>query len=193
MAAAAADHPLILGAAADRRRLAEIHAALGIDEAMLLGRRLVVHGEARRLTPVGIGTDGRDKTLAPSAARAWAAMRRAAAAEGIDLRLVSAFRSYEYQAALIRRRLDGGEDLDAILRLLAPPGCSEHHTGRAVDLCAAGCNTLDERFESSDAFAWLSREAQRYDFVLSYPRGNAQGFIYEPWHWAYRGGAALRR
>ena len=34
---------------------------------------------------------------------------------------------------------------------------------------------------------WVKANAARFGFRMSYPRGNAQGFIYEPWHWYYTG------
>ena len=62
---------------------------------------------------------------------------------------------------------------------------TEHHTGRAVDVMTPGGPILEEAFEDTDAFRWLARHACRFGFRLSYPRGNAHGFAYEPWHWAW--------
>ena len=67
-----------------------------------------------------------------------------------------------------------------------PPGFSEHHSGRALDLGTPGCDGLSEDFEATQAFEWLSESASRFGFVLSYPHDNAWGFSYEPWHWALR-------
>lgn len=135
--------------------------------------------------PVGLGTDGRDKLLAPAAARAWLRMRGAAARDGVELLLVSAFRSIDFQRALIEAKLQRGLSVDEVLRINAPPGYSEHHSGRAVDIGSAEVTPLEEDFEKTAAFAWLQKNARRYRFSLSYPRGNAQGFCYEPWHWCY--------
>lgn len=159
---------------------------LGISTALLRARRLRFHAEARRLVPVGLGTDGRDKLLAPSAAKAWLAMREAAAQQGVALLLISAFRSAEFQALLIRDKLQRGLSLDEILRVNAPPATSEHHTGQAVDIGAEHCAALSEAFEQTPAYAWLQRHASAFGFSLSYPRGNAQGYLYEPWHWRHR-------
>ena len=67
----------------------------------------------------------------------------------------------------------------------APPGCSEHHTGRAVDIGTPHCKVLDEEFEQTEAFDWLVRFAGKFGFRLSYPRGNSCGYAYEPWHWCF--------
>ncbi|WP_428311288.1 M15 family metallopeptidase [Hydrocarboniphaga sp.] len=157
----------------------------GIDRALLRRRGLQRHREAHRLTPVGLGTDGRDKLLIPAAARAWLSMREAAAGDGITLQLVSAFRSVEFQAALLRSRLAKGESVEMALKVNAPPGYSEHHSGRAIDIGTPGCGGLDEAFENTAAFAWLEREAARHGFTMSYPRDNPQGYLYEPWHWCF--------
>lgn len=166
---------------------------LGITPEWLKARRLPFHVEARHLTPVGLGTDGRDKLLHRPAARAWLAMRSAAAREGIALQLVSAFRSYAFQAALIRAKLERGTPLEEVLRINAPPGYSEHHSGHAVDIGSAGCGALDEAFEHTPAFDWLTHHASPFGFVMSYPRDNAEGFLYEPWHWCWRASLAAKQ
>lgn len=168
-----------------RARALAACAELGIAAPLLRARRLRFHGEARRLQPVGLGTDGRDKMLTPAAATAWLSMREAAAAAGIDLLLISGFRSVDFQAALIRAKLQRGLSLDEVLRVNAPPGYSEHHTGRAVDIGATGCAALDEEFERTPAYGWLLGQAAQFGFALSYPRGNGEGFLYEPWHWCW--------
>jgi zinc D-Ala-D-Ala carboxypeptidase len=171
--------------AADRKRIAGALAGLGIDPRQLAARKLRLFPEAARLAPVGLGTDGRDKLLAPAAAKAWLNMRASAQRRGVPLLLVSAFRSVEFQVALIRGKLTRGARLDEVLRVNAPPGYSEHHTGRAVDIGFEGCPPLDESFEQTPAFAWLQRNARRFGFTMSYPRDNPQGYLYEPWHWRH--------
>ncbi|NGY06685.1 M15 family metallopeptidase [Solimonas terrae] len=165
--------------------LSVLHAELGIEPQSIRSRRLVRHREPRRLQPVGLGTDGRDKFLLPDAARAWLAMRDAAAAAGLELLLISAFRSVAFQTALIRAKLRRGDAIDAILQINAPPGYSEHHSGRAIDIGARDVAALDDAFENTAAFAWLSAHARDFGFALSYPRGNAEGYCYEPWHWCW--------
>lgn len=166
--------------------LATLHAELGIDAASVRARGLHRCREALNLRSVGLGTDGRDKLLVAGAARAWHAMHAAAAADGITLLLISAFRSVEFQAALIRGKLARGMTIADIVEVNAPPGYSEHHSGRAIDIGVRDIAPLDEAFENTPAFAWLSAQAARFDFSLSYPRGNAQGYRYEPWHWCWQ-------
>jgi D-alanyl-D-alanine carboxypeptidase len=168
------------------RRLAEqTLRELGADPVLLRRRGLPLFADARSLACVGLGTDGRDKFLAPATARAWAQMRAAAAADGIELLLISAFRSFDFQLALIRGKLAKGRGIGEILTVNAPPGCSEHHSGRAVDIGARDTPALEEDFEHTAQFAWLRQHAAGHGFRLSYPRGNRYGYLYEPWHWCY--------
>ena len=168
-----------------RARVLALWRELGIEPARIRARRLPVHAEAQSLRPIGLGTDGRDKMLIAAAATAWFAMREAARDSGIELLLVSAFRSIEFQAGLIRGKLAKGRSIDEILTVNAPPGCSEHHTGRAVDLGEAGCPPLEQQFETTAAFRWLQANAAQYGFTMTYPKDNAEGYLYEPWHWCW--------
>ncbi len=175
-----------MSAVATRARIRSTLAEWGVTTDVVAQRRLPIYAEARSLVFAGLGPDGRDKFLAPRAARAWMAMREAAAADGIELLLLSAFRSYEFQTQLIRGKLAKGRSIDEILTVNAPPGCSEHHSGRAIDIGARDTAPLEEDFENTTAFAWLSEHAARFGFWLSYPRGNAEGYLYEPWHWCWQ-------
>ena len=130
---------------------------------------------------------GHEQRLTPAAARAWTRMRDAAARDGVELRAVSTFRSVEVQSAIVRGKLARGQSIDAILRVNAAPGYSEHHSGRAIDITTPGYAPTEEEFERSSAFAWLMKHARAYGFVLSYPRGNAHALAYEPWHWCWQG------
>jgi zinc D-Ala-D-Ala carboxypeptidase len=159
--------------------------ALGIPRDYGRRHRLRVVREPAALSSIGEDIHGRHQWLAPRAARAWLRMRRAAATDGIDLQVVSAFRSASYQLVIIERKLERGLAIGEILRVSAAPGFSEHHSGRALDINTPGYAALEEEFETSPAFAWLQREAARFGFALSYPRGNPHGIAYEPWHWCW--------
>jgi D-alanyl-D-alanine carboxypeptidase len=148
--------------------------------------------EPKALIFIGYDTQQRPQWLAPRAARAWSRMRDAALADGLQLQVVSAFRSIEYQLGIIKRKLERGQGIDGILRVSAAPGYSEHHSGRALDITTPGFAVLEEEFERSAAFAWLSTNAQRYNFHMSYPRGNRHGIAYEPWHWCWSSATRLR-
>ena len=164
--------------------LRELHQELGIPEDYGLSGEKPVFEEAADLVDVGPNLVGRTQRLTPETARMWAKMVDAAAADGVILLIVSGFRGIDYQARLIRKKINAGQKVSDILRVNAAPGFSEHHTGRAVDIATPGSRPLTEEFEETDAFRWLRKNAARYGFSLSYPRENPFGFIYEPWHWA---------
>ncbi len=164
--------------------LRELHQELGIPEDYGLDRTKPVFQEATELLEVGPNLVGRMQRLTPATAGAWAAMQEAAADDGVTLLIVSGFRSIDYQARLIRKKINAGQSVSEILSVNAAPGHSEHHTGRAIDIASPGSRPLTEEFEDSDAFRWLQANAATYGFSMSYPRDNPAGFVYEPWHWA---------
>jgi len=164
--------------------LLDLHSELGIPATYGRGGRPRRYAVAEELVDVGPNPVGRMQRLTPLAAERWAAMCEAAAADGMMLLIVSGFRDPDYQADLIRRKLGQGQAIDDILSVVAPPGYSQHHTGCAVDIATPGFRPLTEEFAQSEAFAWLGRNAEKYGFSMTYPPGNADGFIYEPWNWA---------
>ena len=163
-----------------------IHASLGITPALLAGRALRLYEEAQELVSAEKAPNGRVHFLLPDAAAAWRTMKVAAQADGIDIHILSGFRSIARQGELIQVRLDGGMAIGDVLKILAPPGYSEHHTGRAVDVSTQGIKALQLEFESTPAFAWLAAHAAAFGFTLSFPRDNPAGYDYEPWHWCHR-------
>jgi D-alanyl-D-alanine carboxypeptidase len=169
-----------------RERVNAALAELGISLELVRKRGLPLCFEARELVVAEIDNLGREHRLAPAAGDAWKEMKAAAHSDGVELQIVSAFRSFDRQVDIIRRKIDAGQTVEEILSVSAPPGYSEHHTGCAVDIGTLGCDSLEEVFEQSRAFAWLTENATLYRFFMSFPRDNAYGYRHEPWHWAYR-------
>lgn len=119
------------------------------------------------------------------AARAWRRMQAAARRDDVVLEAISGFRSHDYQLGIFRRKLARGLDVGEILAVNAAPGFSEHHSGRALDISCPGEPAAEESFEATTAFEWLTANAGRYGFAMSYPRDNPHGIVYEPWHWCH--------
>jgi D-alanyl-D-alanine carboxypeptidase len=165
-------------------RVAEALAELGIAPSYIASLRLPLQPEAVDLVSVGQDIYGREPLLTADAAARWRALVEAAATDGITLQLVSAYRSVDDQHRIFARKLAAGQRLEDILAVNAPPGYSEHHTGRAVDVTTPGVEPLNEVFERTDAFRWLTEASPRFHLRLSYPHGNPYGVVYEPWHWA---------
>ena len=167
--------------------LRELHDELGIPADYGQDVELPSYTEASELVDVGPNLVGRMQRLTPGTATHWQAMVEAADTVGIQLLIVSGFRSFDYQAALIRNKLEAGQSIGEILAVNTAPGFSEHHTGRAVDIATPGSRPLTEEFEASNAFRWLQSRAIEFGFTMTYPRENPWGITYEPWHWSFKG------
>ncbi len=101
-------------------------------------------------------------------------MQEAARKDGITLRPISTYRSYEYQAGLLRRTRNPA--------YVAEPGHSQHQLGTAIDF-----NTVDPADEDIPALKWLRKHAGEFGFSLSFPKGEEAetGYPYEAWHYRY--------
>lgn len=189
----AGDDRLRMGRAFPRRqtrygaRIARLLGSIGIPAGYGRRHRLRLQEEARELATVGLDIHGREQLLHPDAAVAWHRLRHAAAADGVELQMASAFRSVGHQASIIEKKKLKGQDLENILAVSAAPGFSEHHTGRAVDVATPGSEALETTFDNTEAFEWLAQNAQAHGFRMSYPRNNRHGILYEPWHWFFAG------
>lgn len=111
---------------------------------------------------------------------AFMKMAKAAEKDSINLMVKSGFRSRQYQAEIISRRLAEGYTFEQVIKYIAPPGYSEHETGRVADLVS-----LDTAFAFSEVYKWLVENAHKYGFVESLPNDTTSFMPWEPWHWAY--------
>ena len=166
-------------------RVKAMLAALNISIDAIAARSLIFHPEAVHLVIAERDDHGKEHLLVPAAAGAWRAMKTSAAADGVTIRILSAFRTIERQAEIVRAKLEKGLSLESILCVSAPPGYSEHHSGRAIDVTTDGVRPLEQEFEQTEAFQWLSRNAGRFGYFLSFPQNNRYGYAYEPWHWCF--------
>jgi LAS superfamily LD-carboxypeptidase LdcB len=105
--------------------------------------------------------------------------------DGIEIRVVSGYRSFDEQKSLKSNYLvQYGSGANTFS---ADQGYSEHQLGTAVDFSNPTLGaSLTIGFDQSKSFAWLSENAHKYGFILSYPKGN-QFYQYEPWHWRFVG------
>lgn len=109
----------------------------------------------------------------------------AALADGVHLRVTSAYRSWERQRELYERaRERHGDDQQWV----AAPGTSEHQLGTTVDFCDAAMEQVTEPgFAQTAEGLWLSENARRFGFVRSYTDENREltGYRPEPWHYRF--------
>ncbi|MFT3784106.1 MAG: D-alanyl-D-alanine carboxypeptidase family protein [Nibricoccus sp.] len=168
-------------------RLHTLAIELGIPSDYAAQRQLSIFPEAAELVSIGNNPEGRACKLIRPAARAWHSMYAAARKLEIELQPLSGFRSVDRQAEIIRGKLAVGEKIEDILHSMAAPGYSEHHTGRAIDIGSEESPALEEAFADTRAFAWLQLHGNEFGFYLSFPKNNPHGFVYEPWHWCWKG------
>jgi D-alanyl-D-alanine carboxypeptidase len=168
-------------------RLQERLAALGLDDGYGQRAGLALVAEPERLAFAGSDRYRRALWLLPGAARAWAHLRDEARRAGVLLDAISGYRNHDYQLGIFERKRARGLRVEDILKVNAAPGYSEHHSGRALDLGTLDEPPAEESFERTAAFAWLRENAGGHGFVMSYPRDNPHGIVYEPWHWCWRG------
>ena len=116
-------------------------------------------------------------------------MRDAANKNGIYLVFLSGYRSINLQNEIFYSlKSFRNQEAAERARVSAPPGYSEHSTGFAIDIGDATQRETDfeTEFENTDAFRWLTKNAAKFHFKLSFTKDN--NFIdYEPWHWRYEG------
>jgi D-alanyl-D-alanine carboxypeptidase len=173
-------------------RIARLNLDLGIYREHVAKRGIPIYREGADLVKCCTDDTGRIVWIASGAMPLWTDLRRVAGSEGITIRLISAFRSLEAQAKIIEKKLRAAQPLDTILRVNAPPGFSQHHTGMALDFAdASESEVLTEAFATTRAYAWLCHHGSEFRISQPYPRGNAFGFDWEPWHWAFDGIDAL--
>lgn len=120
-----------------------------------------------------------------------------AKADGIHIKVQSAYRSTSYQQMLYDMSIERYMEKDmtreeataATAKELALPGTSEHNAGLAVDLNSRDAWELTESFENTEEFKWLKENSYKYGFILRYPKDkvNITGIIYEPWHYRFIG------
>lgn len=124
-----------------------------------------------------------DPKVNKKAYKALEKMQNDAMVLGLDLNLISGYRSYKTQKELFQKYAlkDGEEKANTYS---AKPGHSEHQTGLAFDI-----GSVDRTFENTDEAKWIEENAHLYGFIVRYPKNKTDitGYIYEPWHVRYLG------
>ena len=135
---------------------------------------------------------------------AFVRMKKDAYQDGIDIKVVSSYRSYERQRSIFERKyvsfteddsISPIEAIDKIVEYSTIPGTSRHHWGTDVDLIDAskpstGDVLVADKFEAGGPFEdfknWMDTHSESYGFYLVYTDNpTRRGFKYEPWHYSY--------
>jgi hypothetical protein len=122
-----------------------------------------VDGDSFKITLVTV--DG--KPVEIRTANAYVVMQKAAAAAGVNISVVSGFRTYAEQQYLYNCYVNCNCNS---CNLAAKPGYSNHESGHALDL-----NT-----SASGVLTWLNNNGAKYGFKRTVPS--------EAWHWEWWGG-----
>lgn len=141
-------------------------------------------------------------------------MAEAAKKDGIEICIVSGFRSFDRQLSIWNRKVNGqlpvynkqqqpvnlkelnsNQKLESILLYSALPGTSRHHWGTDIDVYSPSCLAAHQKlqlqpweYEQDGPFfnlaKWLSQNAKLYGFFLPYDKYRG-GVATEPWHLSY--------
>ena len=142
----------------------------------------------------GVGIPGETDQLRMVAANAFEEMVKAANKLGIEIRMRTGYRSYEYQRDKLYNpsvKSYGKEHADVVTE---KPGQSEHQTGLALDIgWGSEFYAKSYNFMSSAEGKWLTDHCHEYGFILRYTNGTKDSLgeitrhVYEPWHLRYVG------
>jgi D-alanyl-D-alanine carboxypeptidase len=109
---------------------------------------------------------------------------------GLEIALLNSYRTLEAQ----QKAFDNyfyKFGLAYAEKYAARPGCSEHHTGFAIDVSFLQDGKLthsaQELLKLDDLFQVVHKKLAKYGFLLRYPRGKEKitKINYEPWHYRY--------
>jgi LAS superfamily LD-carboxypeptidase LdcB len=142
--------------------------------------------------------------LQKEAYQAFVKMQKAALNDGIKIKVVSSFRSYDHQNRIwtnkyLRYTKQGIKPQQAIAKIIeysTIPGTSRHHWATDIDIVDGAVKAPSEDVLQASLFAegkvynklkkWLDKNANTYGFYLVYTKDpNRKGFNYEPWHYSY--------
>ncbi len=113
---------------------------------------------------------------------------------GINLRIISAGRNFNYQKGIWERKWTdgkyikyfGAERVKNIMKYSSMPGTSRHHWGTDIDI-----NNLTNSYFSSGKgkkeYEWLTSHANSFGFFQTYTakESGRSGYEEEKWHWSF--------
>ncbi len=112
--------------------------------------------------------------------------------EGIIIDISSAYRSLEKQESIFLDYMKK-YGLDKTEEVIPLPGCSDHHTGQAIDIVIYkdGNYIIDkeELLKEEDIFKKIHQVLKYFGFIVRYPKGKEDitSVSYRPWHLRYVG------
>lgn len=113
----------------------------------------------------------------------------AAKAEGYEIVMTTAYRSYGFQSILYNNYVQKHGEAEAN-KFSAKPGQSEHQTGLCTDVSSPSVSyQLTTDYGDAPEGKWLAKHAHEFGFIIRFPLGKEDitGYQYEPWHIRYVG------
>ena len=110
--------------------------------------------------------------------------------DGIQTVLLNSYRTVKQQEETFERNLRE-RGLEHTRKYVAKPGCSEHHTGFAIDvgiwLEGKLYRKREELLSVSHLLEIVQKKLPQYGFILRYPKGKEPitKIGYESWHFRY--------
>jgi LAS superfamily LD-carboxypeptidase LdcB len=130
-------------------------------------------------------------------------MKSEASKEGIEIQIVSGYRSFSHQKSIWERKfkqmtkqMSSEEAISNIITYSSVPGTSRHHWGTDIDIidgavkAPEGDLLLEQNYTGSGAYSalksWMDANSKDFGFHLVYTDNSSRsGFNYEPWHYSY--------
>lgn len=147
--------------------------------------------------------DRDDRLMYSYAYEAFQNMWNAANSDGVELKIISATRNFDYQKGIWERKWNGQTKVEGrtlpewipnplvrakkILEYSSMPGTSRHHWGTDIDLNAFE-NSYFEKGKGLQEYEWLRKNAVTYGFCQPYTAKGVKrptGYNEEKWHWSY--------
>lgn len=148
---------------------------------------------------------GNEFKLQKEAYEAFKKMQSEAIKDGIQIKILSSYRSYNKQKNIWNRKysnyiskgLTSQQAIQKIIEYSTLPGTSRHHWGTDIDIVdgavAIPQNSLTTKnYEPKGVFEnlkkWMDSNSEKFGFYLVYTNNlERRGFKYEPWHYSYKG------
>lgn len=155
------------------------------------GQLAEVHGQGGRahLRSIPNQYTNKDELVHQNAYPALMTLISAAKQDGIELSIVSAYRSYDHQRRIWENKWGNVSDTDTqkarnILRYSSFPGTSRHHWGSDIDFNSVALDYWRSA-TGRNIHRWLTNNAPKFGFCQVYASGRNKGYSDEPWHWSH--------
>ncbi|MDR3519345.1 MAG: M15 family metallopeptidase [Candidatus Pacebacteria bacterium] len=146
------------------------------------------------VVPANYDIGGYTMYLRQETLSAFLEMAAAAQKDGVDLKIASATRNFDYQKNLwnnkwnaLPKSMSDLEKFQNVLEYSAVPGTSRHHWGTEIDFNNANPQYFNTE-EGKEVYNWMSQNAWEYGFCQTYTAKGPDrptGYDEEKWHWSY--------